>query len=188
MPDHRLRPLTPLGGAQPASVTIGPVTITEIVDTALASLAIRRDRAGDVMRAAGALGLPLPGPGRAETGPAWSAFWLGPEQWMVEAPFESHEDIAAHLRRAFGDAASITEQTDAWVRFDLTGYDLAALLERLCVLDPARLEPGAATRTMIDHLGCSVIRRAPDRLSILGPRSAAASLHHALVAAARSVF
>ncbi len=188
MPDHRLEPVTPLGFDQPAVVTIGPVTITEVVDVALASLAIRRGRTGDVTTAAEALGLPLPEPGRAGTGPIWSAFWLGPEQWMVEAPFDSHEDIVAHLRSVFGDAASITEQTDAWVRFDLTGTDLAALLERLCVLDPARLEPGAATRTSIEHLGCAVVRRAKDVLSVMGPRSAADSLHHALVTAARSVF
>nr|MBA3325315.1 sarcosine oxidase subunit gamma [Paracoccaceae bacterium] len=79
MPDHRLEPVTPLGFDQPAVVRIGPVTITVVVDIALASLAIRRGRAGDVTTsAAEALGLPLPEPGRAGTGPIWSAFWLGP--------------------------------------------------------------------------------------------------------------
>jgi len=45
--------------------------------------------------------------------------------WFVEAPFDTHELIADLLRAALGDAASITEQTDAWVAFDLAAPDLA---------------------------------------------------------------
>lgn len=106
---------------------------------------------------------------------------------MVEAAFETHEDIVAALRPAFGDSASITEQTDAWVRFDLTGTGLAAVFERLCALDVRSMQPGDATRTVIEHLGTYVIRGTKG-MTVLGPRSAAGSLHHALVTAARSAF
>lgn len=187
MPDHRLAPLTALGHSDPTVVTIGPVTLAERTNVALASLAARRGREGDVAAAAQAIGLLLPGPGRHAAGPVWSAFWLGPDQWMVEAAFETHEDIVAALRPAFGDSASITEQTDAWVRFEVTGTDLAAVFERLCGLDVRSMQPGNATRTMIEHLGTYVIRGA-EGMTVLGPRSAAGSLHHALVTAARSAF
>jgi len=187
VPDHRLAPLTALGHPDPKVVTIGPVTLAERTNVALASLAARRGREGDVALAAQALGLPLPGPGGHAAGPVWSAFWLGPDQWMVEAPFEMHEDIVAALRPAFGDSASITEQTDAWVRFDVTGTDLAAVFERLCGLDVRSMQPGDATRTMIEHLGTYVIR-GTGGMTVLGPRSAAGSLHHALVTAAQSAF
>ena len=187
MPDHRLAPLTALGHPDPTVVTIGPVTLAERADVALASLATRRGREGDVAAAAQAIGLPLPGPGRFGAGPVWSAFWLGPDQWMVEAAFETHEDIVAALRPAFGGSASITEQTDAWVRFDLTGTGLAAVFERLCGLDVRSMQPGDATRTMIEHLGTYLIR-GTEGMTVLGPRSAAGSLHHALVTAARSAF
>jgi sarcosine oxidase subunit gamma len=157
------------------------------MDMALASLASRRGREAEVATLAAAAGLPLPGPRRAAAGAPFSAFWLGPEQWMVEAPHATHEDIVAHLKPVFGDAASITEQTDAWVRFEVAG-PLPPLFERLCNLDLWRFEPGSATRTVIEHLGCYAIRREPDRLTLLGPRSSAGSLHHALLGAARSVF
>jgi len=187
VPDHRLAPLTALGHSDPMVVTIGPVTIAERTDVALASLASRRGREGDVAAAAQAIGLPLPGPGRHAAGPVWSAFWLGPDQWMAGAAFATHEDIVAALRPAFGDSASLTEQTDAWVRFDLAGDDLAAVFERLCALDVRAMQPGDATRAVIDHLGTYVIR-GTDGMTVLGPRSAARSLHHALVTAVRSAF
>jgi sarcosine oxidase subunit gamma len=188
VPDLSLVPLTPLGHAAPETVSIGPITIAEVTTTALASLATRRGRAAEVMTAAAAHGIPMPGPGRAETGAIFAAFWLGPDQWMVEAPFASHEDITAILRPMFADAASITEQTDAWVRFDVSGADLPALFERLCSFDLRGTGPGAATRTVIEHLGCYLIRRANRTLTLYGPRSSAQSLHHALTTAARSAF
>lgn len=184
---NALKALTPLGLDAPVSETIGPVTISENVGVALASLASRLGREAEVAAAAQAAGIPLPGPGRAETA-SYGAIWLGPEQWMIEAPFETHEDIVAILKPLFGEAASITEQTDAWVRFDLTAADLPALFERLCGYDLRRNGPGSATRTVIEHLGCYVVRRAENQVSVIGPRSSAHSLHHALITAAKSAF
>ena len=183
-----LHPLTPLGHAAPEVTSIGPVTITENTGVALASLATRRGREADVATAAQAAGIPQPGPGQAEKAALYGAIWLGEQQWMIEAPFETHEDIAAILKPIFGDAASITEQTDAWVRFDVVAPDLAALFERLCNYDLRSKAPGSATRTVIDHLGCYVVLRAPELVSVIGPRSSAHALRHALITAAKSVF
>ena len=184
---NALKALTPLGHDTPVTESIGPVTITENVGVALASLASRLGREAEVAATAQAAGIPLPGPGRAETA-SYGAIWLGPEQWMIEAPFETHEDIVAILKPLFGEAASITEQTDAWVRFDLTAANLPALFERLCGYDLRRNGPGSATRTVIEHLGCYVVRRAENQVSVIGPRSSAHSLHHALITAAKSAF
>lgn len=181
-----LNALTPLGHAQPESLTIGGVTITERTDTALASLATRRGREADVAKAAKAAGIPLPGPA------TWakdqlSAFWLAPEMWMIEAPFATHEDIRAHLRPLFGEAASITEQTDAWVRFDIAGESLLSLMERLSNTDLARATIGHATRTVVEHLGCYLIKHGSKEITLYGPRSSAQFLHHALITAAQSL-
>ena len=181
-----LKALTPLGHAAPEVTTIGPFTMTERTDTALASLAIRRGRAVDVTAAAAAAGIPLPPPGRHET-QTLAAFWLAPEMWMIEAPFATHEDIRAHLLTLFHDAASITEQTDAWVRFDLTAPDLPSLMERLCNVDLRAAPDGHATRTVVDHLGCYLIKHAAQSITLYGPRSSAETLHHALTVAAGSV-
>ena len=188
MPNHHLKPLSPLGHDAPVLTTIGPVTISEKIDCALASLATRRDQDKAVAAAAKTLGIPLPGAGHFEQSGDFGAFWLGPDQWMVEAPFASHEDIVAILKPAFGNAASITEQTDAWVRFDVSGKELPSLFERLCNFDLRKRGKGSATRTVIEHLGCYVVVREEGLLSVIGPRSSAQSLHHALVAAAQSAF
>ena len=73
------------------------------------------------------------------------------------------------------------------MRFEVTG-PLQPFFERLCNLDLSRFGPGSATRAVIEHLGVYAIRRAPNRMTLLGPRSSADSLHHALVTAARSAF
>ncbi len=98
-----------------------------------------------------------------------------------------HEDIVAQLKPAFGDAASITEQTDAWVRFDLSAPDLAPLMERLCNVDFPAAPDGFASRTVIEHMGCYLVRRTRGEATLYGARSSARSLLHALEVAAASV-
>lgn len=181
-----LRAMTALGAHEPAVVTVGPLTITERFDLALASVALRRGR--DLAPAAAAAGVPLPGPARYQAGAPYSAFWVTPEMWFIEAPFASHEGIAALLKAAFGEAASITEQTDAWVIFDLSAPDLAAVLERLCNVDFRTVPDGHATRTVIDHLGCYLVKLGPGAARVYGPRSSAQSLLHAVEVAAAAAF
>lgn len=174
--------MTALGRREATVVTVGPLTITERTDVALASVAARRGR--DPGPAAAGLGVPLPGTARHAAGATFAAFWVAPEMWFVEAPFATHEDIARHLKTGFGDDASITEQTDAWVIFDLAAADLAPVLERLCNVDFPAAPDGHATRTVIEHLGVFLVRHGPGAARIYGPRSSAASLLHALEVAA----
>lgn len=183
-----LQAITALGRREAVVATVGPLTITERVDLALASVAARRGRMADLAKAAKAAGVPLPDAACHESGVPYSAFWVAPEMWFVEAPFASHEPIADLLKAALGDAASVTEQTDAWVAFDLAATDLAPLMERLCNVDFPQVPDGHATRTVIDHLGCYLIRHGRGGLRIHGPRSSAQSLLHALEVAAASVW
>lgn len=182
-----LHALTALGHSAPETVQIGPYRIAERFDVALASVAIRIGRDAEVLAAATAAQLPLPPPARAAEGTPFSAFWIAPDMWMVEAPFATHEDIAAHLKPLFAEAASITEQTDAWVRFDVQATALQPLIERLCNVDFRQAPVGFASRTVIEHTGCYLIRRTVDMVTLYAPRSSARSLLHALSVAARSV-
>jgi sarcosine oxidase, subunit gamma len=179
--------MTALGAREPAVITHGALTITERTDVALASVAARRGRLADLTRVAGPAGLPLPGPATFQSGSPYSAFWVAPEMWFVEAPFISHELIADLLKAALGDAASITEQTDAWVVFDLAAPDLILVLERLCNVDFASVPEGYTTRTVMEHLGVYLIKHGVGSARLYGPRSSAGSLLHALEMAAGSV-
>ncbi len=182
-----LKPLTALGHDAPEVLSIGAVRISERFDVALASVAARRGKAGDLASAAQGIGLPLPAPATHQAGDPWSAFWVAPEMWFVEAPFASHEDIAARLKAALGDTTSVTEQTDAWVRFDIAAPDLAPLFERLSNLDLARAPVGFASRTVIEHVGTYLVKRAAGEVVLYGPRSSAASLLHVLEVTAKSL-
>ncbi len=181
---HDLAPLTALGATAPREDTIGPLAITEAPDWALASVAARLEQERACADAlAGLLGCPAPCIAQHVQGAELGAFWIGAHIWLIEAPYTP--DLAQRVKAACEGSASVTDQTDAWVRFDLTGGGIVAVMERLSNLDIAQMQPGQARRSVIEHLGCYVIRHA-ERLTIYGPRASAQSLHHALLTAAKS--
>jgi sarcosine oxidase, subunit gamma len=182
-----LKPLTALGHDVPKLITIGGYRIAERFDVALASLASRRGREKDVAEISKAEKLVLAAPAESAVGKTYSSFWLSSEQWMIEADFAAHENIESELKSLFGDAASITEQTDAWVRFDISAPDLHPLLERLCNVDFVKATDGFASRTVIEHIGCYLIKRSATEVTVYGPRSSAQSLLHVIETAAHSL-
>ena len=185
---HNLTATTALGGTKPRIDQHGPITLSEEPGYALASVAARKggERA-TVLAIRRMIGPAAPKPNHM-AGDTVTAFWTGPDQWMLEAPYDSHETLFATARAEVKGKASITEQTGGWCRFDLRGVGLATVLERLCPINMTKFQPGNATRTSIDHLGCFVVCRALDHISIIGPRSSATSLHHGLLTAIRSAY
>ncbi|MEP4246572.1 sarcosine oxidase subunit gamma [Tateyamaria sp.] len=184
---HDLQPVTALGGSEPRVDRFDHVTIAENDGVALASVAARRGYEkkchATLKNVLGA----VPAPGRAVLHDPEAGFWMGPDQWMIGAPKTTHDLLADDLKQRFGDTASVTEQTGAWVCFDLTGSGMADVVERLCAVPIRKLQAGDAQRTVIHQLGCFVIRRVDEHhLRILGPRASAATLHHALLTAAQS--
>ena len=177
-----LTPTTALGGTIPFDETIGGNRIREVSEAAMASLAMLKGQGAAFKKAAASRLGELPGPGHAGGANHASTIWMGPDQYLVEGI------DAATLAATFGASAAITDQCDAWVRFDVTGGDVVAMLERLSGADTRRMQAGSATRTAIHHMHCVIVCRAGGTdFTILGPRSSAASLHHALVAAAASL-
>lgn len=175
-----LTPLTALGAQAPAQLCAGALTITENMGLALASLSLR-DAPAPIP-----FGLTLPGPGAWVGGGGVAAFWTGPGQWMIESEGRAESGFAAALA-AEAPGCAITEQTDGWTAFEIDGPPEAirALLEKLVNIDAAGFAPGQATRTGLHHMGTFLIRRAEDRLAVIGMRSLAAALWHALTETAK---
>ena len=186
---HKLKAITPLGAVEPVVSNFPNLTIAEVADRALASLSMRLGHdAGFAKQAKDLLGFDLPQPGFAASGPTYSAFWIGPDSWMIDASYETHEQLASDIKAALPQAASVVEQTDGWCRFDVTGAATCDLFERLCNVDIRAMQGQMATRCAIHHIGCYLwCREEAEAFSVLGPRSSAGSLHHALVEAAQSV-
>lgn len=186
---HDFAPLTPLGASAPQCDDIGPLRIAETPDWALASVSARLGQEEACNAALAALiGAAPPDIARYARSTPVNAFWIGPDSWMLEAPYASHADLAAQAKAGLGDCASVTEQSDGWARFDLTGEGIARVMERLCNLDLAAMAAGMVRRSVVEHIGCHVIAHEPAHVTLYGARSSAQSLHHALITAARSVF
>ncbi len=186
---HDLIPLSPLEAAAPRVEKYDGIRISECPDWAYASLAARQGQEKSCNQfAMDLLGFKLPDIGQITHSNTLAAFWIGPHQWMIEAPYSSHENLAAQIKRAVADTGSVTEQTDGWVRFDLHGARCHDVLERLCNVDIRIMQQGQATRTRLEHLGCFLIcRKTGSEFSILGPRSSAETLFHALTTAAKAI-
>lgn len=183
---HNLVAITGLGGHKPQVDSHGGATCTEVPEVALASYMARLGQETAAQAAlAQALGAQVPHVGRLVEADL-TAFWMGPEQWMVEAPLMTHEGLAEELAGLSAGVASVTEQTDAWTRFDLTGARLELVLELLCQMNIRAMKGGEAQRGSIHHLGCFVLCRSVSHFSIYGPRASAGSLHHAIVTAMKS--
>lgn len=176
MPD--LIPTTALGGRTPARVVAGELALEENSSLGLASIALRRDGTQPVP-----FGLSLPEPGGHVTNGSVGAFWLAPGQWMIEGDGQAESDFAA-IVKAEAPSCSVTEQTDGFVVFEIRSSagetPIIRLMEKLVNLDPARFGPSSATRTGLEHMTVFILRRAVDRMAIIGMRSAAGSLWHAL--------
>jgi sarcosine oxidase subunit gamma len=195
----KLTTTTPLGGTVARDDQIGTLRITEWPNTALASVTMRKGKSVTFRRAAlDAFGAEPPAGGAGMLLGAGSAsdhiavIWMGPDQYLVETEIEAEQNasisLASRLAERFAQSASITDQSDAWVRFDIEGDDCVAMLERLSAADSRTMKPCDAVRTPIHHMGCILVCRATKtRFSIFGPRSSALSLHHALTSAAASL-
>lgn len=171
-----LTPLTALGADKPRELQLGGMNIRENSGLGLASVAVPAGVAVPDLP-----GLTLPGPGRWARGGGLSAFWMAAGQWMIELDDRAETDVAARIK-AVCPLARVTEQTDAWVAFEVIGSDaqINALLERLVNIDLSGFAAGRAQRSALHHMGIYVIRRDSGAVRILGMRSSAASLWHAV--------
>ena len=182
----KLHAVSPLGFTTPHKHMVGAYAISEVTDRAMASVTARKDCGAAVKNIlTKILKQPAPEVGGYCAGEI-EAFWTGQGQWMLAAPFDDHEDIVASFVGTFKGKASLTEQTDGWCRFSISGPDIDRLCSLLCNIDMRGLIAGKASRTSIEHIGCFLVRVADDSLHIIGPRSSAGSLHHAISAAAKS--
>lgn len=183
MPD--LNPITALGGATPRTIRHGSLALQENAAVALASLALRRGSTQPTL-----FGLRLPGPGLWVSDGRTAALWTGPGQWLIEGPGRAQSDFAEEVA-AVCPCCSVTEQTDGFVTIEIRSCageaPIPALMAKLLNLDPSRFGPGVASRTGLEHMSIFVIRRTPDHIAVLGMRSAAGTLWHALETAASRV-
>ena len=182
----KLHAVSPLGFTTPHKDMVGAYAISEVTDRAMVSVTARKNCGAAVTTIlTKILKQPAPKVGSYCAGEI-EAFWTAQSQWMLAAAFDEYEDIVASFASTFKGKASLTEQTDGWCRFAINGPNLERLFSLLCAIDMRGFIAGKSARTTIEHIGCFVLRYTDDQIHIIGPRSSAASLHHAISAAAKS--
>jgi sarcosine oxidase subunit gamma len=88
-----------------------------------------------------------------------------------------------------GDAAAVTDQSDAWARFSLAGPAAVDALARYVPIDLrlAALPVGASVRSALYHVPLCLMRLDVDRFEILVFRSMAQTAWHELESALRII-
>lgn len=191
MAEH-LSALSPLDGYDE---TFGELRVAEVTGLALVAIAVPP---GGHERLAEALAKQYraapPDPGRSVLAADKKArlIWVAPDQYFLA--FAHPDDHAgpgpeAMIREKLGDAAYLTDQSDAWVMLRLAGSASRAALARLCPLDldPAAFPEGAAARTVMEHLGAFIIRESADSYLLLSARSSAGSFLHAVTVSVENI-
>ena len=106
-----------------------------------------------------------------------TAYWLGPNDWLLLDPAQEIDRIASALRESANGATScVTDVTDAWSTIDMAGEDAPARLAEGCSVDlhNCAFPSGRYALTRLQHLSI-IIHRLDDtpRFRILVDRSVA---------------
>jgi len=166
----------PLTGALP--VRNGGMSLTLVDPGPLWSVAPFAGQGAAVSSALkAAIGLTLPEPGRRVTEGAVALQWFGRDLWLLSGAEPPKLP------------AALTDQSDSWVTLDLTGPRGAEVMARLVPVDlrEAAFPEGAAVRTDLHTMMVAVARTGPETLRIMGFRSMAGTLVHALGEAMETV-
>lgn len=188
MPDMTLKAKSPLNGYRE---TFGDTVLEEVTGMALVSIAT--PRGGDeALRSAirSAYGCDFPEQGSVASGKDGDIRLLGLQRDQLFALFVHDGDAAvAEVRNVLGDAGYYTDQSDSWAMLRLSGVAALSALERICPLDleEAAFPPGSVARTVMEHMGVIILREGTDAFILMGARSSAANLLHAVELSIRNV-
>lgn len=108
----------------------------------------------------------------------------GPGRFLVLSRTDA--DLAGTLRAVIGTEASITDQSDAFLLFVLSGGRIAPTLAKGATmdLDPLVFRPGMAATTSLAHIGVTLWRASEETCHVLVPRSLEAAFTRFIIASA----
>lgn len=138
-----------------ALVGAGATTVTLLPPATQVVLRLSPERQPEaLLRLTGAIGSELalePNTVRKTADGRRKVLWLGPEEWLVEAPFEEATTLLDELGAAAGPEVTVVDLSANWVRLALCGPDAGEVLSTVCALDlrPRSLRPGACAQTLV---------------------------------------
>ena len=123
------------------------------------------------------IGITLPVSPQEKVNNEPTAYWLGPNDWLLVNPAPDIDSISSALRASTSGATSVlTDVTDAWSIIEISGEDAIAKLAAGCSVDlhNSAFPSGRYVLTRLQHLSV-IIHRLDDtpRYRILVDRSVA---------------
>ncbi|WP_052768704.1 sarcosine oxidase subunit gamma [Streptomyces humi] len=118
----------------------------------LTQLTLRAEPGSTAVRAVAAcLGVPLPGPVRAELSGDVEVLWMGPDEWLLVAPDGRADDLLARLRSAVGEEfATVTDVSAQRTTLALSGPLVRSVLAQGCAVDlDSRVTPAGSCPTTL---------------------------------------
>jgi sarcosine oxidase subunit gamma len=173
----RRSPASHLAGAFAAGSVPGTATLKEIPYQTMVGIRVERGSDAGTRIAAVTGGLPASCGEVSGSDAAISALWLGPAEFMIIAPEESHDSLGgsliSDLTAALGsDEGQVVDLSANRTTFELTGSRARAVLEKSCSLDlhPRVFKAGTALATEIGHIPV-VLWKTADETFRLFPRA-----------------
>lgn len=170
---------SPLNGLD---TTNGRCRLREVTDISIVSAAMPVGSEKKTMAALKkAYGLGTPD-GRVSTASGKGrALMATPDQLLIVL----NEDGGLHakaVREALGGTVYTTDQTDNLVALEVSGSGAVEALERICPIDlhDSTFPVGAYARTVMEHLGATIIRTGDDSYLLMSASSSAKSFAHAI--------
>jgi heterotetrameric sarcosine oxidase gamma subunit len=162
-----------------APVTHGQVTLAEWALPRMTSVAPFQGQDKAVAKVLKSMGLVFPAPNRTSVADDVTLIWTGRNQaFLVNA---NPSPLAA--------TCALTDQSDGWAAFTLTGPQAEAVLARLIPLDlcGAAFAVGHAVRAPLNHMNAVLWRTGPYAFTLLVFRSMARTAWHEIADAMRMV-
>jgi len=156
------------------------VTITAAAPRAAAGIASFRDRDRLVAALRAEFGADIPSTPRFVQAGALTLSCLAPARYFVTAPRDS--DLPARLAESLAGLAAVTDQSDLWACFALSGPHVRTTLSRVVPVDvtPAKFRAGDLALTRAGHLDVRLWRLGECSYEVAVARSYAEDLRYVL--------
>ena len=157
-----------------APLTRGKATLAPLDPGPIASIALFPGGEKAAAKGLKPLGLTFPGPGTWAAKAEARIVWTGRGQaFLMGVPAPALE------------GAAVTDQSDGWAGFALTGPGAEAVLARLVALDlrASAFPAGRAARAALNHMSLVLLRTGPEAFELYTFRSMARSAWHELAEA-----
>ena len=102
---------------------------------------------------------------------------------------EANSRPVEESKNKLGDFAYYTDQSDSYVLLKVYGLNSRKLLERICPLDldPSVFTEGSVARTVMEHMGVTIVHQEKDSFLLMSARSSSKSFLEAVETSAEYI-